>query len=793
MLKQILSLIGLGLAATTSAQVSICDYISTFHSVTNEGVAVGTSGQNKPFFLWDTKTNEVKVIGGKSSGDEGGAGRARFRADGKVLAAPCEFDHIPVNSEWRKTENTDYDFHFNGFAFQSNYALLAVGASADGKSGIVLKSANNGISWQRCDDSFEGGIKYENETGWRPQTGLYSIASVGYGNMYIGGGDGMIFYGKGNSEWHPCNIHPENDNTEVSTYWAMDFMIEKGEINNAQYGCVGLESTDGKGYVWYTNDQAESFHAATGVVGIPSCIKHNGELFFMTTKNGHIQMSVDFGATWEDIFSTEDGAPLYRIYFADENKGIATSDNVVYLTTDGGDTWEKTSVLPDVSATPFSTVTWNDAVWVEDVITVIGSQGCVYRSYDNGANFEVLALGNATTNDYCCMYFDRDVYNIIAENGTFFYKSDISHMPGVCAGMYDVENETWTPLESFGYIQDYNAGAPWQISGDGNTVVGNAPTYSYVYNGIQVHATAWGNGKSVDLGSLFEKRNRASTAMASNYDGSIIVGWQDIFGPRFGTYWTRNEDNSYTQHMMFKDENKTEADINPKDQTACMADLVGTARSVSPDGKWIGGDGTTMSAFIGAWLWNEDEGYISIFEDEPSSVADVLNDGKMAIGWQGQGSSAWMWTKDNGVQFLQDYATDVLGADLGDFYIASSYDISPNGRYITGVGFIGNDMYGYVIDLEHNTSSIDNKTMRQVEASIYPNPVADELHVDLPFSADEVNTVITLTNISGQTVRRINAAAQSNSINVNNLTDGIYVLDVNAQGNHKSFKVIVRH
>lgn len=300
----------------------------------------------------------------------------------------------------------------------------------------------------------------------------------------------------------------------------------------------------------------------------------------------------------------------------------------------------------------------------------------------------------------------------------------------------------------------------------------------------------------IDLGSKFDNINRASSALGVSYDASVIVGWQDIFGPRFGAVWTRNEDGSYTQRMMLKDTSKDEDDINYDDKQDCYDNLVATARSVSPDGKWIGGDGSVGdSAFPGPWLWNEEEGYKLIFDDAEvdGGVAAVSNNGEKAVGWQGLNSSAWLYTKDGGVQLLQDYVTNVLGCDLGDFFIGSVYDMSPNGRYVTGYGMRGDQVLGYMIDLEGKGTSIEDKVVSQTKASVYPNPVSDELHIDLPYGTEDVKTTLTLVDMQGCAVRRVETVQTSNIINVSNLPQGIYILDVNASGSHKAFKVVIKH
>ena len=98
-----------------------------------------------------------------------------------------------------------------------------------------------------------------------------------------------------------------------------------------------------------------------------------------------------------------------------------------------------------------------------------------------------------------------------------------------------------------------------------------------------------------------------------------------------------------------------------------------------------------------------------------------------------------------------------------------------------------------MIDLEAKGTSIEDKVVEQTKAAVYPNPVADELHIDLPFGSEDVKTTLTLVDLQGRVVRSIGTANQSNVMNVSNLTDGIYVLDVNARGTRKSFKVMVRH
>lgn len=173
-------------------------------------------------------------------------------------------------------------------------------------------------------------------------------------------------------------------------------------------------------------------------------------------------------------------------------------------------------------------------------------------------------------------------------------------------------------------------------------------------------------------------------------------------------------------------------------------------------------------------------------------VNGIQQDGTFVVGTIGN-SDAFVWTKDGGMKTLVDYLKDVKGYDVSDdFAPMSILSISPNGRYLAGYGYDGG-YNAFLVDLDYGTTAIDNKALAQVKASVYPNPVADELHVALPFDGSEVATTLNLYDMKGATVRSMEAAGADAVINVSSLTDGIYLLDVNAAGEHKTFKVVVRH
>lgn len=205
---------------------------------------------------------------------------------------------------------------------------------------------------------------------------------------------------------------------------------------------------------------------------------------------------------------------------------------------------------------------------------------------------------------------------------------------------------------------------------------------------------------------------------------------------------------------------------------------LGQCNAVSADGRVIGGYGGEHFA-TGAWIYSEEKGLIDLGGDR---VNGLNADGTLAVG------PTWIWTEEEGMRSISSYCSE-LGIEL-EYGVATIYNCSPNGRYITGFGLDDNlDGHAFVIDLIGENSGVD--AIRQTKAAIYPNPVADELHIDLVY--DNVRTLCNLYDMQGHLVKSNVFTAQSNTMNVTDLSDGLYILTVAADGAQKSFKVKVNH
>lgn len=790
MRKKLLPALSLCMATIASAQVYITEehLLPNMSSVTNEGVAVGYNQKKEPFFIWNPFENTYKEIGGISPGENVG-GTARFEQSGKILTAPMECESIPVNTAWTTTSYEELTpYIFTQIIPVGLYDTYAIGSSEDGKSGAIFYSVTNGLQWKRADYYTVANPDGTSEVV-SPDFSVLSFAPITQYQLLAGGTNGKLMLGKGIGGWQLIEAPVSGQEGNVSSYNSINFMYEYNGFGEclATCGCIGVELKDGTGAVWYTNDGAETFNIASDVDGVPVWITNNGSDFFMVTDKNTIQVSEDLGEIWTTVFTGTEQSKLHRIVFADDKKGVLLGDNVIYLTYDGGITWEQKDVCVSGKDDSDSLVTnWHDAVWSGSVLTIVGSNGC-YQSEDNGETFSELHgfTGNLTAISYA-----NNVYNIFGESGVDYRKENHDSFWGYTGGLYNVEDDTWTPLPSTGYSMGDVTSAPWAISGDGQHVAGLSYGFDSNVGLVTEYACVWNGTESITLlPNRFVKKGKPCRANALSYDGSVIVGWQDIFGPWFASIWRKDENGDYTQQLMTTG-SLAEDEIDYTNKQEAMANLAGYAQCISDDGKWIGGKGDAETTGLnGAWIWNEETGY-EVLTDYTGNVTDIANDGSMAIGWEGTSANGWIWTRENGRTALVDYVANALGYN-GEYIICGAYDMSPNGRYICGFAYKDQVAYGYVIDLLGLTN-VEEKMAGQVKAAVYPNPVADELHVDLPFDSSEISTAVTLVDMQGHTVRRLDNPAQSNVIDVRGLSKGVYVLNVCNAIQRKSFKVIVK-
>lgn len=781
--------VGLNASAQNGAWVSSKQYTAT--SVTNEGMAIVAGDWNTPYYLWNPVTDEYTYIGGVSAGN-GIGGLGRISEDGRFVTASARFDRIEISDKWKTTDYSEAvgNMNFTKFGMIGINAGFAIGCSPDRTKGWVMQTSNGGETWRAA-------------SAIPPAEGFGPLLSIGFrtsGDIYVGGYDGCFYTsGNGGITWTAGDPHPEGNTDEVYAYRVFEFTMDKpGGQGMPLAGIIGLELADHTGAVWFTEDFT-NYNVAEGVKGIPMASTHIGTVYFIATDNGYIQKSVDNGKTWTTLLQPQvgpspwsaDAASFRSIRFASDGlRGMAVGNAGIYVTENAGDTWSK--------LTAPATADWKSvSISPIDEVAILGGNK-IYVSADFGKTWDAISMSGADDLVINDIYYTAEYISALADGGKTLYRHNSSYKEGVCAGLYDMENEEWIPLpiSESGYFSGECASNPRQITGNGSIVVGDVyhseTIDGVVYSGS--NAAIWQDGELTRLPNKFFYEGRSAKACASSFNGDVVVGWQDFAGPWMASVWRRNSDGSYTQKIMTKDPGISEDDILFEETEEGYKDrsdkVLGQANAISPDGKIIGGQGyDEYFASSGAWIWSEEKGYREITPDG-YMVYDMNNDGTVVVGQHRSGGGAWIWTEERGMMNLGEYLAEKgIYPESG---VLGVMDISPNGRYICGYGYIGSGASAhpaaYVADLFADYSDVE-KIEAQMKVTVYPNPVADELHIDIPF--DDVKTSLTLYNMQGAPVMTIDDASTSNIMNVSALEQGMYLLVTDAQGMKKTTKVIV--
>ncbi|WP_303318681.1 esterase-like activity of phytase family protein [Flavivirga abyssicola] len=178
-------------------------------------------------------------------------------------------------------------------------------------------------------------------------------------------------------------------------------------------------------------------------------------------------------------------------------------------------------------------------------------------------------------------------------------------------------------------------------------------------------------------------------------------------------------------------------------------------------------------------LFNEDEGDVDDRSDdkggEPEAVAIGAIDGKTYafIGLERQ-SAILMYdiTDPNDVEFITYYKGNRTSGDVAPEIIkfVSAAD-SPNSKNLLLVGYEVSGTLG-IIQIDDSALSISNEVAKN-DFKMYPNPVVLS---DLKFNKTLSGIIY---NVSGQEIKRFE---KETSLNVSQLTSGIYIIKTEAHG-----------
>ncbi len=355
------------------------------------------------------------------------------------------------------------------------------------------------------------------------------------------------------------------------------------------------------------------------------------------------------------------------------------------------------------------------------------------------------------------------------------FSADGNYLSGTSMGTigsemsrFSVASDSWTTVGNFGFTIDNAASSGYAISGDGNSVAGSAWMDTNNTGGTAVtHATVWNQTEGImDLGSLFLDKSTRINAISN--DGAVAVGWQDFNGPWKAAVWRKNPAGGYfpNQYVL----------LDPTGSATDEYNQMGEGTAVSNDGNWIGGAGDFANNG-NPWIWSQTTGVVDLGTLSPGGsgyVAAINEDGTMAVGRIQVGSwdpeLPFIWTPTGGIQNLNDYATNVMGIDLGTKQIYSANCMSLNGDYIAGYG-VDNETFAYfTYRLSIATAGISENEKQAI--NIYPNPATDILTIE-----NIGESALTITNIEGKIIHNTTING-TQKIDVSAFESGVYFLSL---------------
>jgi photosystem II stability/assembly factor-like uncharacterized protein len=249
-------------------------------------------------------------------------------------------------------------------------------AFAAGSNGLIIRSTDDGLTWEQQNGSAGGAT-------------LTSISFADADTGMVAGRSGSIFYTvDGGAGWTALSSGVTANLSGIGM---------TGGLTAVAVGVGGtvIQTSDG-GTSWDTrvSGTLEALMAVSfGSRDHGTIVGYSGTI--LRTTNG--------GYTWTPQ-SSPTTANLYDVEFLDPFNGMAVGQEVMIMTSDGGENWE---LLPISIDGAMVSVEYSSA----DIITIAGHDGLILRSTDRGGSWFPQPCG--TTADLRGVSFSGSLHGII--------------------------------------------------------------------------------------------------------------------------------------------------------------------------------------------------------------------------------------------------------------------------------------------------------------------------------------------------------------------------------------------
>lgn len=270
----------------------------------------------------------------------------------------------------------------------------------------------------------------------------------------------------------------------------------------------------------------------------------------------------------------------------------------------------------------------------------------------------------------------------ISHDGRRISASILSSDNRMTQGIWDQTTgwfEVFPPMPPDGVVSDSTYGSAWGLSGDGTTITGFY--YSNWSGPTRARPSSWSTVSG--LTALPSISGRSSRVNASNYDGTIVGGWEDHGGPWWPTVWRNGVKTNITDNG---------------------GGGGGQVYDVSRDGTYLAGAEyqesiSTRAATI--WTWDGSAYVMNNIGILPGTIQSsgqayfsaISSDGTIAVGSNiytlspGADRAGIVWTPSGGLQNASDYIAGLglAGTFTPSMVIREMTSVAPDGSAMTGI------------------------------------------------------------------------------------------------------------
>lgn len=463
---------------------------------------------------------------------------------------------IDSAGEFGLYKSTDGGTNWSDSSFQSNSVLCmdfvpeSLNVLYTGTSGGVFRNVNNG-GWTFCGS---------------PSATIHSIEVIDFNNIYIGTlkdtrDSGAVYKTtNGGTSWDTCYVLGK-------TIWGLAVDPDSSNIiyiaaGSNMSGLEGIFKSTDSGETWLQSNNGLTDRMARGIKIDPV----SSNIVYATTDGlGGVYKSTDRGNNWIQNVSGMKHTPVQAMCFDSANVlyaavGWGTYKDIpcIFKTTNGGDSWDTLSVIPSPY---YMTSIWDIVIYPNSsgIIYAAGmshcentvtepSKGLLYRSVDNGVNWEELWAPDSIW--ILCLAIDSVSGNIYAGTGgsdtSRIYKiyrstdtgktwQSTSGWPSKCNSIFDIVIDPASPNILYAgtggaVFKSTDYGANWVpkaiipcaysllIDPDSTNIIYSASGGAYIDSG--------GVYKSINSGDSWDKIggiNYPVTSIVGNFGTSNIL------------------------------------------------------------------------------------------------------------------------------------------------------------------------------------------------------------------------------------------------------------------------------